>query len=100
LDDRYDAIRLHEDDNVATLVRAAEAGATIKVAGPSGLAELIASEPIPLCHKVALTAIEPGDTVRKYGQPIGSAVASIAAGRHVHVHNMHSDKAGGGRRAR
>lgn len=93
MDDRYDAIRLHEDDNVATLVRAVEAGARIKVAGGAGAAELIAGEPIPLCHKVALVEIRAGDKVRKYGQPIGSALAPIAAGRHVHVHNMHSDKA-------
>ena len=27
----------------------------------------------------------------KYGAPIGSATAAIAAGEHVHVHNMKSD---------
>lgn len=94
---RYDAIRLHESDNVATLVRAIEAGAAIRIAGPGGVTQVVAGEAIPLCHKVALVAIPVGERIVKYGQPIGSAVAAIATGRHVHVHNMHSDKARTGR---
>ena len=43
---------------------------------------------IPIGHKVALTDIKKGDTVWKYGQDIGKAVADIAKGGHVHVHNL------------
>ena len=43
---------------------------------------------IPIGHKVALTDIKKGDTVWKYGQDIGKAVADIAKGEHVHVHNL------------
>ena len=43
---------------------------------------------IPIGHKIALTDIKKGDTVRKYGQDIGKAVADIAKGEHVHVHNL------------
>jgi (2R)-sulfolactate sulfo-lyase subunit alpha len=43
---------------------------------------------IPIGHKIALTDIKNGDTVRKYGQDIGKAVADIAKGEHVHVHNL------------
>ena len=43
---------------------------------------------IPIGHKVALTDIKKGDTVWKYGQDIGKAVANIAKGGHVHVHNL------------
>ena len=43
---------------------------------------------IPLGHKVALADIKKGDTVWKYGQDIGKAVADIAKGEHVHVHNL------------
>ncbi|MCI9887545.1 altronate dehydratase [Micrococcales bacterium 31B] len=39
-------------------------------------------------HKVALVDIEPGGTVTKYGQVIGVASARIAAGEHVHTHNL------------
>jgi (2R)-sulfolactate sulfo-lyase subunit alpha len=43
---------------------------------------------VPIGHKVALTDIKKGDTVIKYGQDIGRAVADIAKGEHVHVHNL------------
>jgi (2R)-sulfolactate sulfo-lyase subunit alpha len=43
---------------------------------------------IPIGHKIALTDIKNGATVRKYGQDIGKAVADIAKGEHVHVHNL------------
>jgi len=43
---------------------------------------------IPIGHKIALTDIKSGATVRKYGQDIGKAVADIAKGEHVHVHNL------------
>lgn len=44
-------------------------------------------DPIPLGHKVALVDIKNGDTVIKYNNDIGKAVADIAKGGHVHVHN-------------
>jgi (2R)-sulfolactate sulfo-lyase subunit alpha len=43
---------------------------------------------VPIGHKVALTDIKNGDTVYKYGQDIGKAVADIKKGEHVHVHNV------------
>jgi (2R)-sulfolactate sulfo-lyase subunit alpha len=43
---------------------------------------------VPIGHKIALTDIRKGDTVWKYGQDIGVAVADIAKGEHVHVHNL------------
>ena len=39
-------------------------------------------------HKIALKDIRKGDTVLKYGQDIGKAVADIKKGEHVHVHNL------------
>ena len=43
---------------------------------------------VPIGHKIALTDIKNGDTVFKYGQDIGKAVADIKKGEHVHVHNV------------
>lgn len=43
---------------------------------------------VPIGHKIALGDIIKGDTVWKYGQDIGVAVADIAKGEHVHVHNL------------
>ncbi len=47
-----------------------------------------AGENIPRGHKVALRAVRHGEVVRKLGLPIGVASGPIAAGRHVHIHNL------------
>ena len=43
---------------------------------------------IPIGHKVALKDIKTGDTIMKYGQDIGKAIADIKTGEHVHIHNV------------
>ena len=43
---------------------------------------------IPIGHKVALKDIKAGDTIWKYGEDVGKAIADVAAGEHLHVHNM------------
>jgi altronate hydrolase len=43
---------------------------------------------VPRGHKVAVRDIPAGTAVRKYGQVIGVATAPIAAGEHVHTHNL------------
>lgn len=48
---------------------------------------LKAKQDVPIGHKVALADIKSGDTIWKYGQDIGKAVADIKKGEHVHVHN-------------
>jgi (2R)-sulfolactate sulfo-lyase subunit alpha len=49
---------------------------------------LKAKADIPIGHKVALKDIKAGDTVWKYGEDIGKAIADVGAGEHLHVHNM------------
>ena len=49
---------------------------------------ILARDPIPLGHKIALAEIAAGDSIIKYGHDIGRAVEPIGAGRHVHVHNV------------
>jgi (2R)-sulfolactate sulfo-lyase subunit alpha len=49
---------------------------------------VVAKQDIPIGHKVALKAMNPGDTVVKYGIDMGKVVAPIAAGEHAHVHNI------------
>ena len=49
---------------------------------------LTARADVPIGHKIALADIAEGDTVVKYGQDIGRAVAPAAKGEHVHVHNL------------
>jgi len=45
-------------------------------------------EPIPLGHKIALRDFKVGDEVTKYGCVIGRIVQDVAAGHHVHTHNL------------
>lgn len=45
-------------------------------------------------HKYARRAIEKGENIIKYGQPIGHATEAIAAGGHVHTHNMKTNLSG------
>ncbi|MEO8133471.1 MAG: SAF domain-containing protein [Betaproteobacteria bacterium] len=42
-------------------------------------------------HKLARTAIARGEKILKYGAIIGHASAAIAAGAHIHTHNLQSD---------
>jgi hypothetical protein len=86
------AMVLHADDNVATALCALDAGARVQTqgAGSSAAAAVALREPIALCHKYALRAIAEGEVVVKYGESIGRASQAIAAGEHVHTHNLHS----------
>ncbi len=43
---------------------------------------------VPYGHKVAVRAIAAGEPVLKFGFPIGHATRDIAAGEHVHTHNV------------
>ena len=45
-------------------------------------------------HKYALRDIACGETIMKYGNPIGHATADIKAGDHVHSHNMKTNLSG------
>ena len=86
----WDAIVLDEADDVAMALRPLEAGQTIQVRYPGRIAELTVTEAIALCHKVAVTDLEPGERLRKYGEVIGEASAPIRRGGWVHVHNLRS----------
>ncbi len=75
-----DYVRLDPADNVVTATRALEAGTAVEGVETLGL--------IPSGHKIATRAIKKGEEVRKYAQFIGLAHEDIAAGEHVHTHNL------------
>jgi altronate dehydratase len=85
------ALVISERDNVATALEPLERGRAIEVAGTT----LVILEPVPRGHKVALRRIAKGGPVVKYGSPIGTATSDIAAGEHVHVHNVASARGRG-----
>ena len=47
-----------------------------------------AASTIPIGHKLAIRALNAGDTVIKYGVDIGRTIAPIQVGEHAHVHNI------------
>lgn len=85
-----DAMLVHADDSVAVALRALSAGERVMVAEqPVLLAQDVAQG-----HKLAVRDHAAGDRVVKYGLPIGRATRAIAAGEHVHSHNLVTALAG------
>jgi altronate hydrolase len=77
-------IQMHPRDNVAVARVPLQPGRAVRAGG----VEVIVGEPVPAGHKVALTALEAGAIVLRYGQSIGRAGRRIEAGEHVHVQNL------------
>ena len=75
-----DFVRLDAADDVVIATRGLEAG--IAVEGTRTAC------PVPSGHKIATRTIARGTEVRKYAQVIGLAREDIAAGEHVHTHNL------------
>ena len=73
-------IRLHPADDVLI--------ARAQLVGGSTAENIVIKGLIPPGHKVATRAIGAGDPVRRYNQIIGFASKPIAAGEHVHTHNL------------
>ena len=78
---------LDQRDNVLVATTRIRAGEAVAIAGRP--ATMLAD--VPIGHKLARTTIPAGAKIVKYGAPIGSATAPIAAGDLVHVHNVKSD---------
>jgi altronate hydrolase len=56
--------------------------------------ELVVAAEVPRGHKLAVRDLAAGSAVHKYGQSIGRASVDIAAGAHVHTHNLGMDDTG------
>src|SRR5690606_27251365 len=69
-------------DSVAVARRALACGSRVESL------DLEPLDDIPAGHKIARRAIAAGESVLKYGQVIGIASQDIAAGAHVHTHNV------------
>jgi len=75
-------LRIHSADNVVIARRQLLGGTVI---GDEGIT---VAGLVPPGHKVATRDIAAGEAVRRYNQIIGSATQPIAAGQHVHTHNL------------
>jgi len=79
-------LRLRDGDDVAVALRDIAAG---EVLAPFGA---VARDAVPFGHKVALADAPVGAALHRLGQPIGLAMQPIAAGAHVHTHNLGFDR--------
>ena len=91
------ALILAINDNTATVLGDIRTGDELNVYDAAGALKdsLRSSSDIPRGHKIALSDIEPGKNVIKYGYPIGRASCRIKRGEHVHVHNLESSRGRG-----
>ncbi len=78
------AFRIAPRDDVAVAVRDLAAGEQVQIDD----ATITLLDPIARGHKFAVRPIGKAQPVCKYGWPIGRATADIAAGAHVHTHNV------------
>ena len=75
-------IRIHPNDDVVIARQQLVGGTRIESEG------ITVAGLVPPGHKIATRAIREGEPVRRYDQIIGSAKQAIAAGQHVHTHNL------------
>jgi (2R)-sulfolactate sulfo-lyase subunit alpha len=86
-------ILLHEAaDDVGVAVMELKAGEEIAVVTLEGqpVKDIRLVSDVPLGHKVAMRDLALEKPIIEYGRTIGAATTAIAAGEHVHVHNIKS----------
>ena len=79
---KHPTLKLNPLDDVVIAARPLAAGARIQREHISCI------DSIPAGHKLAVRFIASGSPVRRYNQIIGFATQDIAAGSHVHSHNL------------
>jgi altronate hydrolase len=75
-------LHIAAEDNVVVALR--------MIAGGTVIDGITVAGEVPAGHKIATRSIRAGETVLKYGYPIGVATRDISAGEHVHTHNLAS----------
>lgn len=92
------ALVAHPDDTVATALHELSVGDSVSAVVKGGEPRIVSvHEHVPRFHKLALRDIGLGEKVLKYGEAIGRASQAIGVGRHVHVHNLDSERGRGDR---
>jgi altronate hydrolase len=81
---QHRVLRVSPNDNVLIALAPLPRGVAL-----DGEAITVGDE-VPAGHKIAARLIRAGESVLKYGYPIGVATRDIAAGEHVHTHNVAS----------
>ncbi len=84
---RTDIVLLHSRDSVVVCLRDLAPGEQVSI----GNTQVLVREPLPAGHKMSIREIGNGDSVYKFGWPIGVATAAIVPGQHIHSHNLKCD---------
>ncbi|MCI9102879.1 MAG: UxaA family hydrolase [Lachnospiraceae bacterium] len=84
------ALLMDPKDNVVTCVAQVAAGSQVVYRRGDELCTITAEEAIPFCHKIALTDLEEGSQVIKYGELIGKTSRPVAKGTWVSHNNIYS----------
>lgn len=85
------ALHIHLKDNTAVCTSEVKAGEEVEIIDSDGSRCLIkAKSSIPFCNKIALTDIQKGQEVFKYGEVIGKAICFIPEGTLVNHINIAS----------
>lgn len=80
--DRY--IKINPKDSVVVALSNITKGEVVEV----GDVKVTAVTDVPAGHKMALKDIPEGESIIKYGEPIGKAKCDIKAGEHIHTQNL------------
>lgn len=86
------ALLIRGNDNVATVLQDIEEKEIVSFALGETKQKVQVKQNIPFGHKFAVTRIEKGESIVKYGEIIGRAICTIEVGYHVHVHNVESTR--------
>lgn len=79
-----DYIKIHPQDCVAVALKPLPSNTVVSI----DVEKLLLTEDIPQGHKFALKDIDAGESILKYGSPIGIAKENIKQGSWVHTHNI------------
>ena len=92
------SIQIEKKDNVVVLTEDVKAGETVTI---QGLKETyIAREDIGVGHKMAIAPIKNGESVIKFGIPIGPTMSDVAVGDWISAHNIKNDAVKAGEESR
>jgi altronate hydrolase len=81
-------LKLDERDNAVVALVTLEPGTTVRFGSASAPASCVVAETIPAKHKMALTALNPGDLIYLYGMVVAEAVEKIDRGGLLSTRNV------------
>jgi altronate hydrolase len=82
------ALKLDERDNAAVALVTLEPGSVVRFDSPSSQSSCTVAQTIPAKHKMALTALNPGDFIYLYGMVVAETVEAIERGGLLTTRNV------------